>query len=111
MKNNSKVLSSARSIAGYVGCNVFLVGMMMFVTLGMLFFYPSEIENAKYFLTPAIPSVVIGLYLFLPILKKQKAELDKNHDYLIVVLSWLLAIFICSMPYFLTRFTVLILSS
>ena len=70
MKNNSKILSSARSIAGYVGFNIFLVGMMMLATLGVLLFYPSEIDNAKYFLTPAIPSIIIGLYLFLPILKK-----------------------------------------
>lgn len=102
MKNNSKILSSARSIAGYVGFNIFLVGMMMLATLGVLLFYPSEIDNAKYFLTPAIPSIIVGLYLFLPILKKQKADIDKNHDYLIVVLSWLVAIFICAMPYFLT---------
>ena len=47
MMNNSKVLSSARSIAGYVGFNVFLVGMMMLATLAVLFFYPSEIDNAK----------------------------------------------------------------
>ena len=101
MKNNSKVLSSARSIAGYVGFNIFLVGMVILACLSTILFFPEESVNAKYFLIPGIPSVIIGLYLFLPILKKEKADLDKNHDYLIVALSWIIAIFICSIPYFL----------
>ena len=101
-KNSSKVLSATKLISGYVGFNLFLVGIMMFVTLGVLIFYPNEISNAKYFLIPAIPSIIIGLYLFLPIWRKEKLDLDKNHDYLIVVLSWLIAIFVSAMPYFLT---------
>ena len=88
MKTDTKILSSARSIAGYVGFNIFLVGIVILACLGTLLFFPAESENAKYFLIPGIPSVIIGLYLFLPIMKREKADLDKNHDYLIVALSW-----------------------
>ncbi len=102
MKNKSKILSPARVVAGYVGFNVFLVGIIMFACLSMLLFFPEESSNAKYFIAPAIPAMIGGLYLFLPILKKDKADLDKNHDYLIVTLSWIIAIIICAVPYFLT---------
>lgn len=101
-KNNSKVLSSMRVVFGYVGFNIFLVGMVMLVCLSMLLFFPNEIDNAKYLLIPAIPSIMGGLLLFVPIYKKGTDDLDKNHDYLIVTLSWIFAIFICAMPYFLT---------
>ena len=102
VKNNSKVLSSMRVVLGYVGFNIFLVGMVMLFCLGTLIFFPNEIDNAKYLLIPAIPSIIVGLLLFVPIYKKGTDDLDKNHDYLIVTLSWIIAVFICSMPYFLT---------
>lgn len=101
-KHNSNTISSTRLVIGYVGFNIFLVGIVMLFCLGALIFFPDELNNSKYLLIPAIPSVIIGLYLFLPIFKKKSTELDKNHDYLIVTLSWIVAIFICAMPYFLT---------
>ncbi len=101
-KNNSYNCSSTRLVTGYVGFNIFLVGIIMLLSLGTLIFFPDELCNAKYLLIPAIPSIIVGLYLFLPILKKKSTDLDKNHDYLIVTLSWIIAIFICAMPYFLT---------
>lgn len=101
-KHNSNTISSIRLVIGYVGFNVFLVGIVMLFCLGALIFFPDELDNSKYLLIPAIPSIIIGLYLFLPILKKKSTDLDKNHDYLIVTLSWIVAIFICAIPYFLT---------
>lgn len=101
-KNSSKVLSSMRVVFGYVGFNIFLVGIVMLFCLSTLLFYPDEIANAKYLLIPALPSIIGGLALFIPIYKRGTDDLDKNHDYLIVTLSWIFAVFICAMPYFLT---------
>lgn len=99
MKTDSKVMSPVRTVAGYVGFNVALVGLAMLLTLFFIFLYPEDSKYVGCFLIPAIPTILIGLYLFLPIYKKDKAELDRNHDHLIVFLSWIVSIIICSVPY------------
>lgn len=101
-RNNEKVLSPIRVIFGYVGFNMMLVGGAVLLPMITLFAYPEESIYAKYFFITAIPTIMIGGYLFLPIYRKEKVELDKNHDYVIVFLSWIVAIAICALPYFLT---------
>ena len=101
-KNNTKVFSAARVVLGYVGFNMMLVGFAVLTTLFTLIRYPEERAYAKYFIMTAIPAITIGILLFRPIHKKEKIELDKNHDNIIVVLTWLVAILICAFPYFLT---------
>ena len=100
--NKMEIASSYRVILGYVGFCIFLVGAAILSSLLTIIFYPEEACFAKYFLYPGILSVVVGLALFLPIYKKKKVELYSNHETIIVFLSWLFAIFICAIPYFLT---------
>lgn len=103
MSNRKKeIFSSYRVILGYVGFCIFLVGCAILSSLLTLIFYPEEVVYAKNFLIPGVLSVVTGLTLFLPIYKRKKVELFSNHETIIVFLSWLFAILICSMPYFLT---------
>lgn len=103
MKNkNEKIISPMSAVFGYTGFNMILVGFAMLLTLLTLIAYPEEITYAKYFIIPAIPSIIIGLCFFLPIYKKDKIDLERKHDYLIVFLSWIVAILICSLPYLLT---------
>lgn len=98
----NEIVSSYRVILGYVGFCIFLVGCAILSSLITLIFYPDEIVYAKYFLIPGVLSIMGGLSLFLPIHKRKKVELFSNHETIIVFLSWLLAILICAMPYFLT---------
>lgn len=103
MNNYRKeITSSYRVIFGYVGFCIFLVGVAILTSLLTLVFHHEEAVYAKYFLYPGIISIVLGLGLFLPIYKKKKVELYSNHETIIVLLSWLLAVFICAMPYFMT---------
>lgn len=102
MKDNVKLFSPIRVVAGYVGFDIFMIGVAILTTLFTLFAYPTEAMYAKFFVIPGILAIYIGLRLFLPIYKNEKAELDRNHDYLIVFFSWIFGILICSIPYFLT---------
>lgn len=97
-----KITSSYRVIFGYVGFCIFLVGCAILTSLLTLIFHHEEVMYAKYFLCPGIISIAIGLGLFLPIYKRKKVELYSNHETIIVLLSWLFAVLICAMPYFMT---------
>ncbi len=103
MSNHKKeIASSYKVILGYVGVCISLVGCAILAALLTLFFHPEESIYAKYFLIPGVISVIVGLAMFLPIYKKKKVELYSNHETIIVFLSWLFAILICAMPYYLT---------
>lgn len=100
--NNEKTVPPMAAVFGYVGFNMVLVGFSMLFALFTLSAYPNEVEYARCFIIPSIPSIVIGFCLFLPIYKKENIDLSRKHDYLIVFFSWIVAILICAMPYFLT---------
>ncbi len=102
MKNNSEVVDGYKLIIGYLGYITILVGFIVLLPLLILPFYPEEMGNAKYFIIPGVLSVLFGYMLTFLVSGKEKGKLHKNHDAVIVVLSWLIGIFICALPFVLT---------
>lgn len=89
-------------IFGYLGLFLTFIGVTCMLPLLLLFFYPSEAHYWPNFFIPGICSVAIGITLMILLLKKtNKVRLGKHHDSVLLVLIWIFAIIICSIPFFL----------
>ena len=89
-------------IAGYLGLITIFIGTMCLVPLLTLIFYPEEISEAKYFILPGVTSILVGYFLYFFIRGKKRKNLQKNQDAIIILFSWVIAIFICAIPFVLT---------
>ncbi len=89
-------------IIPYLGIFLVIIGIINLIPLLVLMAYPKELIYGKYFLIPGILSIILGLIIkkFIPINKNRK--LSVGDDALIVFLTWVLAIFISAMPFYLS---------
>lgn len=87
---------------GYLGVMCILVGCMLLVPLAILPFYPYEAYLAPCFLVPAVVVAVVGWLLQLRIAGREKGRLHKGQDAVVIVLTWLLAMFVGSIPFLLS---------
>ena len=94
-----------RLVFGYLGLFLMLVGFVCLLPLAFLPFYPSEANVIWSFIIPGGSSIVVGLILyFILIFKKEKANLGKHQDSILLVLLWMFAIVIGAIPFFLRGF-------
>lgn len=106
MMNNSTLVSGYKLVFGYIGAMLLVIGVVLLLPLLVLFAYPDEIHYAHCFIMPSIPCFISGYFLMKLIRGKNTAPLNRNHDAIIVVFSWLLIILFSSVPFLLTgRFT------
>ena len=57
---------------------------------------------ARYFTVPGVAAVFAGYVMYLPIKGREALRLTGHQDALIVVLSWVLAIVFCAVPFMMT---------
>lgn len=90
-------------IISYMGIFLIIIGVINLIPLLVLVAYPREFIYGKYFLSPGIISIILGLIIkkFIPIDKNKK--LSVGEDAVIVTLTWILAIFISAMPFYLSN--------
>lgn len=97
-----KPASGYSLIFGYLGIFLVLIGLITLLPLVVLFFYPNESGVAINFYIPALATVVVGLLLAILLLKgREKEKLGKHQDFVLLVLVWLFAIIIGSIPFYL----------
>ncbi|NCA96981.1 MAG: TrkH family potassium uptake protein [Bacteroidia bacterium] len=97
-----KTASGYRLIFGYLGIFLVLIGLICLLPLLVLFFYPNEAGVASNFYIVAIVTIVVGLILSIILLRgRQKERLGKHQDFILLLLIWILAILIGSLPFFL----------
>lgn len=101
-ENNIEIVEGYKLICSYLGFVTMMVGFIVLLPLLIIPFYPSEITNAKYFIIPGVLAVLCGYILTFFVRGKEKGQLHKNQDAIIVVLSWIVSIFICCLPFVLT---------
>ena len=90
-----------RLIAYYLSIFIIMIGIIQLLPLAVIPFYPSEISYASCFIIPGIFAIFIG-YLVRFFLKDTKiVKLEKNYDAVLVVLVWLSAILISTVPWML----------
>lgn len=96
-----KNASGYRLIFGYLGVFLILFGLITLMPLFMLIFYPSESACWPSFVIPGIFSIVIGGSLSFLIFKRDKLQLGKFQDSILLTLVWVFAILIGAIPFML----------
>lgn len=97
-----------RLVFGYLGIFLAFEGLVTFVPLSLLAFYPREYECWLDYAIPGIVAILIGALLYGLLLGgRPKARFAKNEDSLLLILLWLSAILIGALPFYLSQFSIL----
>lgn len=99
MKNKQEILQSYAIILHYTGLILVLSGMLMFLPLLCLFFWPGESALALGFIIPAGTVLILGGLLWKLFKPKSRYSLDIQQSAVIVVLSWILVCIFSSLPF------------
>lgn len=89
-------------ILGYLGIITIMVGVITLLPLATLLFYPEESNQLSYFVIPGVIAILIGYLLSFIIKGKELEHLQHNQELLIVLGTWIIAIFITALPFYLT---------
>jgi trk system potassium uptake protein TrkH len=103
MIKEKHVLSGYLLIVYYLGLFSLLIGTMILSPLLVLPFYPNDLSYAIYFIIPAAIAYGFGLIVLLLFKQKQKVHLEKKHDAILVLLTWILAITLSALPFYLSK--------
>jgi len=94
-----KIASGYRLIFGYFGLFLIVTGVICLLPLIMLAFYPSEAAAAPNFYIPGLCTIGLGVGLFSLIWRRERTNLGKHQDQVLLVLIWVSAIIICAIPF------------
>lgn len=86
---------------GYLGIFLILIGIICLLPLLLLIAYPNESNVLFSFLIPGCSSIIAGIPLILLIAKREKGHIGKFQDAILLVLIWVFAILIGSIPFML----------
>ncbi len=88
-----------QAIFSYIGLITLIVGFTLLSPLLALFAYPEEIRLAWGFALPGAMLVLIGLFLWRKLAPKAETIISLQEGATIVLLSWLLAIAVGTLPF------------
>ncbi|PZD72742.1 Trk system potassium uptake protein TrkG [Acaryochloris thomasi RCC1774] len=88
-----------RAIFGYTGLVCFISGLTILAPLLALIFYPEELSLAWGLLLPGLGMALVGLLLWKELAPKKSVSLTLPEGAVIVVLSWIVAISIGTIPF------------
>ena len=94
-----KTASGYRLIFGYLGLFITFIGITMLIPLLALPFFPDEVGDWSCFVIPGASAIALGIALFMLIAKRDKAQLGKHQDAILLVLIWLISILIAAVPF------------
>lgn len=100
-----KIASGYRLILGYLGIFLFMIGIIILLPLILLVIpsYRDDVVYLFHFLIPGLSTLVGGILLAtLMLFKREKAQLQKHQDSVLLILVWLSAIIISAIPFFAT---------
>lgn len=98
MRNKQEILQSYAIILHYTGLILMLSGVLMFLPLLCLFFWPQESASAPGFMIPAGIMLTWGGLLWKLFRPGIRQSLDLQQSAVIVVLSWILVIVFSAWP-------------
>ena len=90
-----------RLIFFYLSIFVMMIGFIQLLPLLVLPFYPKEISYAPCFVIPGVFAIFGGYLLRFFLKDTEIIRLEKHYDSLLLVLIWLLAILISTVPWML----------
>ena len=101
-----KTAAGYRLIIGYLGLFIAFVGIATLLPIAFLAmpYFRSELSDWYCFAIPGGSALIVGLALFLTISRRSKAQLGKFQDSILLVLVWISAILISSVPFVIKGF-------
>ena len=90
-----------RLVFYYLSIFIMMIGCIQLLPMLVLPFYPEEISYAPCFIIPGVMSIFLGYLLRFFLKDTEIIKLEKNYDSLLVVLIWLSAILISTVPWML----------
>src|SRR5574344_917714 len=97
-----------RLVFGYLGIFLMFEGVATLLPLFVAIFYPGECVVVLDFAIPAGIGVVVGAALFFGLIAgREKGHFARNDDALLLVLLWLTAVVLGSLPFYFTRLPLL----
>lgn len=97
--SHPEVVEGARLTLGYVGVMSMLIGTMLLVPLVALLAYPAELRYAGCFVIPGTTMIGVGALANSTIAGREKGRLRRGQDALIIVITWLMAMFAGAVPF------------
>ena len=100
-----KIASGYRLIFGYLGIFLAVVGVIILLPLALLVVpdYHNDVQYVWNFLIPGLSTLVGGILLFFFLLAgREKAQLKKHQDSVLLILVWLVAILVSAVPFVMT---------
>lgn len=85
----------------YLSIFIMMIGAIQLFPLIVLPFYPEEISYAPCFVIPGVLAIFVGYLLRFFLKDIEIIKLEKNYDSLLLVLIWVLAILISTVPWIL----------
>lgn len=99
-----KEATGFRLVFGYLGIFLMFEGLITLLPLFVALFYPDEWVVALDFAIPAGIGVVLGAGLFFGLIAgREKGHFARNDDALLLVLLWLAAVVLGSLPFYFTE--------
>ena len=90
-----------RLMLGYTGLFLIFIGIISFLPLFIILFYPSNGYAWWYFYIPSFLSVLVGGILFIPIRHRPFGNLTYLENATMIVTIWVVAILVSALPYFI----------
>ena len=84
----------------FAGYALIISAIIILLPLLLIFFYPHEIFEIKYFLPPAFIYIILGFYL-VKTNEIKDITLNKKQTMLVIICLWLLLIFLLAIPFML----------
>ncbi len=91
-----------RLIFYYLSIFIMMIGALQLLPLIILPFYPQESVYVRCFLVPGIAALLAGAVLRYLLRDTEIIKLDKHYDSILIVLIWICAILISTVPWMMT---------
>lgn len=99
---NEKVINSYKTVLGYGGTLLIVFGAALMLPITACIFYPEEVNQIIYFLVPSLVCISIGLIIRHLFRHARENQLTFRQDSILVVLTWVIAALISSIPIMLS---------
>ncbi|MFU8793198.1 MAG: TrkH family potassium uptake protein [Acholeplasmataceae bacterium] len=96
-----KTVTGYRLIFGYLGIFMMMVGLINFLPIIVIIFYPEDMTYINHFLLSGTVSIIMGYGLFRLIKNNEKGQLERHQDVILIFLVWTVAILLSSIPFLL----------
>ena len=90
-----------RLLAYYLSIFIVMIGIIQFLPMLVIPFYPSDMEYAHCFVAPGVAAIVLGCLVRIILRNTEIVKLEKHYDAVLVVTVWLLAILVSTVPWML----------